>query len=110
MTSQDEIIILHIAYKRRGYLELTCCFRKGRWIAHHIDVEQVPCFKAGQHVGKATCGLLITWMLKRYLVGKGTCELHHIDVEKVPCFKVGQHVGKGTCGLLITGSSQEVPC
>ena len=67
MTSQDEIIILHIAYKRRGYLELTCCFRKGRWIAHHIDVEQVPCFKAGQHVGKATCGLLITWMLKRYL-------------------------------------------
>uniref|UniRef100_A0A2K2B9N7 Uncharacterized protein n=1 Tax=Populus trichocarpa TaxID=3694 RepID=A0A2K2B9N7_POPTR len=76
MTSQDEIIILHIAYKRRGYL----C--KGRWIAHHIDVEQLPCFKAGQHVGKATCGLLITWMLKRYLVGKGTCELHHIDVEK----------------------------
>jgi hypothetical protein len=49
-------------------------------------------------------------MLKRYLVGKGTCELHHIVVEKVPCFKVGQHVGKGTCGLLITGSSQEVPC
>ncbi|XP_038679268.1 E3 ubiquitin-protein ligase KEG-like [Tripterygium wilfordii] len=32
------------------YLELACCFRKGRWITHYTDVEKVPCFKVGQHV------------------------------------------------------------
>ncbi|KAL9349320.1 hypothetical protein Peur_056575 [Populus x canadensis] len=57
------------------------------WIAHHIDVEQVPCFKAGQHVGKATCGLLITWMLKRrYLVE--TAPPADLEVEQI--FEVGE--------------------
>ncbi|KAJ7949366.1 E3 ubiquitin-protein ligase KEG [Quillaja saponaria] len=33
-----------------GYLELACCFRKGRSITHYTDVEKVPCFKIGQYV------------------------------------------------------------
>ncbi|XP_062093109.1 E3 ubiquitin-protein ligase KEG [Humulus lupulus] len=33
-----------------GYLELACCFRKGRSTTHYTDVEKVSCFKVGQHV------------------------------------------------------------
>ncbi|KAL6514888.1 hypothetical protein OROGR_020467 [Orobanche gracilis] len=33
-----------------GYLDLACCFRKGRLSTHYTDVEKVPGFKVGQHV------------------------------------------------------------
>lgn len=33
-----------------GYLELACCFRKGKCSAHHTDVEKVRGFRIGQHV------------------------------------------------------------
>ncbi|KAK9169794.1 hypothetical protein Syun_001934 [Stephania yunnanensis] len=33
-----------------GYIELACCFRKGRYPTHYTDVEKVPCLKVGQHV------------------------------------------------------------
>ncbi|KAF8396264.1 hypothetical protein HHK36_017879 [Tetracentron sinense] len=33
-----------------GYLELACCFRKGRWITHYTDIEKIECLRVGQHV------------------------------------------------------------
>ncbi|XP_065867744.1 E3 ubiquitin-protein ligase KEG isoform X2 [Euphorbia lathyris] len=46
---KEGLAVVH-AVQETGYLELACCFRKGRWIAHYTDLEKVPCFKVGQHV------------------------------------------------------------
>ncbi|GLT45995.1 hypothetical protein SLA2020_197870 [Shorea laevis] len=46
---KESLAVVH-SVQETGYLELACCFRKGRWITHYSDVEKVPCFKVGQHV------------------------------------------------------------
>lgn len=46
---KESLAVVH-SVQETGYLELACCFRKGRWIAHYSDVEKIPCFKVGQHV------------------------------------------------------------
>ncbi|XP_034921316.1 E3 ubiquitin-protein ligase KEG isoform X2 [Populus alba] len=46
---KESLAVVH-SIQETGYLELACCFRKGRWIAHHTDIEKIPCFKVGQHV------------------------------------------------------------
>lgn len=46
---KESLAVVH-SVQDTGYLELACCFRKGRWITHYTDVEKVPCFKVGQHV------------------------------------------------------------
>ncbi|KAL8028693.1 hypothetical protein ABFX02_14G177400 [Erythranthe guttata] len=46
---KEGLAIVH-SVQDTGYLELACCFRKGRWSTHHTDVEKVPAFKVGQHV------------------------------------------------------------
>ncbi|XP_050234295.1 E3 ubiquitin-protein ligase KEG isoform X2 [Mercurialis annua] len=46
---KESLAVVH-SVQETGYLELACCFRKGRSIAHYTDVEKVPCFKVGQHV------------------------------------------------------------
>ncbi|KAJ9190547.1 hypothetical protein P3X46_001734 [Hevea brasiliensis] len=46
---KESLAVVH-SVQETGYLELACCFRKGRWITHYTDVEKVPCFKVGQHV------------------------------------------------------------
>ncbi|PSS24307.1 E3 ubiquitin-protein like [Actinidia chinensis var. chinensis] len=46
---KESIAVVH-SIQDNGYLELACCFRKGRWITHYTDIEKVPCFKIGQHV------------------------------------------------------------
>ncbi|KDP40550.1 hypothetical protein JCGZ_24549 [Jatropha curcas] len=46
---KESLAVVH-SVQETGYLELACCFRKGRWITHYTDVEKVPCFKIGQHV------------------------------------------------------------
>ncbi|CAL5330573.1 unnamed protein product [Camellia sinensis] len=46
---KESIAVVH-SVQDTGYLELACCFRKGRWITHYTDVEKVPGFKIGQHV------------------------------------------------------------
>ncbi|KAG2334172.1 hypothetical protein Bca52824_005352 [Brassica carinata] len=37
-------------FSEAGYLELACCFRKGRWSTHYTDLEKIPSLKAGQFV------------------------------------------------------------
>lgn len=32
------------------FLELACCTRRNRWLAHASDVEKVSCYKVGQYV------------------------------------------------------------
>ncbi|KAL3732566.1 hypothetical protein ACJRO7_029250 [Eucalyptus globulus] len=46
---KESLALVH-SVQETGYLELACCFRKGRWITHYTDVEKVPSFKVGQHV------------------------------------------------------------
>lgn len=46
---KDSLAVVH-SVPETGYLELACCFRKGRWSTHYTDVEKVPSFKTGQHV------------------------------------------------------------
>ncbi len=46
---KESLAVVH-SVQETGYLELACCFRKGRWITHYTDVEKVPCFKVGQYV------------------------------------------------------------
>ncbi|KAL0291453.1 UNVERIFIED_CONTAM: E3 ubiquitin-protein ligase KEG, partial [Sesamum calycinum] len=53
---KEGLAIVH-SVQDTGYLELACCFRKGRWITHHSDVEKVPGFRVGQHI-KFRTGLL----------------------------------------------------
>jgi len=47
--AKDTLAVVH-SIQDSGYLELAGCSRKGKWIAHCMDVEKVPCFKIGQHV------------------------------------------------------------
>ncbi|KAM7267301.1 hypothetical protein ACFE04_009467 [Oxalis oulophora] len=46
---KESLAVVH-SVQDTGYLDLACCFRKGRWIAHYTDVEKVPSYKVGQHV------------------------------------------------------------
>lgn len=46
---KESLAVVH-SVQETGYLELACCFRKGKWITHYTDVEKVPSFKVGQHV------------------------------------------------------------
>ncbi|KAJ3676288.1 hypothetical protein LUZ60_003700 [Juncus effusus] len=46
---KESIAVVH-SMPDSGYLELTGCFRKGKWSTHYMDVEKVPCFKVGQYV------------------------------------------------------------
>nr|XP_027079322.1 E3 ubiquitin-protein ligase KEG-like isoform X2 [Coffea arabica] len=46
---KDSLAVVH-SVQETGYLELACCFRKGKWITHYSDVEKVQGFKVGQHV------------------------------------------------------------
>ncbi|VVA21922.1 PREDICTED: E3 ubiquitin-ligase KEG [Prunus dulcis] len=46
---KESLAVVH-SVQDTGYLELACCFRKGRWITHYTDVEKVPCLKIGQYV------------------------------------------------------------
>ncbi|CAA0831427.1 E3 ubiquitin-protein ligase KEG [Striga hermonthica] len=46
---KEGLAVVH-SVQDTGYLELACCFRKGRWSTHYSDVEKVPAFKVGQHV------------------------------------------------------------
>ncbi|KAK4483563.1 hypothetical protein RD792_010762 [Penstemon davidsonii] len=53
---KESLAIVH-SIQESGYLELSCCFRKGRWSTHYGDVEKVPGFRIGQHV-KFRTGLI----------------------------------------------------
>ncbi|XWS65471.1 hypothetical protein CRYUN_Cryun05aG0115600 [Craigia yunnanensis] len=46
---KERLAVVH-SVQDTGYLELACCFRKGRWITHFSDVEKVRGYKVGQHV------------------------------------------------------------
>ncbi|EPS65316.1 hypothetical protein M569_09458, partial [Genlisea aurea] len=46
---KEGLAIVH-SIQDNGYLELSCCFRKGRFPTHHSDVEKVPGFRVGQLV------------------------------------------------------------
>ncbi|XP_058226000.1 E3 ubiquitin-protein ligase KEG isoform X1 [Rhododendron vialii] len=46
---KESVAVVH-SVQDNGYLELACCFRKGRWITHHQDIEKIARFKIGQHV------------------------------------------------------------
>ncbi|CAN1781254.1 E3 ubiquitin-protein ligase KEG, partial [Linum perenne] len=45
----ESLAVVH-SVQETGYLDLACCFRKGRWSTHYTDVEKVPSLKVGQHV------------------------------------------------------------
>ncbi|KAH9686311.1 E3 ubiquitin-protein ligase KEG [Citrus sinensis] len=46
---KESLAVVH-SIQDNGYLELACCFRKGRWSTHYTDVEKIPSYKVGQHV------------------------------------------------------------
>lgn len=46
---KEGLAVVH-SIQDTGYLELACCFRKGRYPTHYTDVEKVPDFRVGQHV------------------------------------------------------------
>ncbi|KAJ9565742.1 hypothetical protein OSB04_001708 [Centaurea solstitialis] len=46
---KESLAVVH-SVQDTGYLELACCFRKGKWMTHHTDIEKVLGFKIGQHV------------------------------------------------------------
>ncbi|KAF8398239.1 hypothetical protein HHK36_017165 [Tetracentron sinense] len=46
---KEGLAVVH-SVQDSGYLELACCFRKGRSMAHYTDVEKVSCLRVGQHV------------------------------------------------------------
>ncbi|OVA18516.1 Protein kinase domain [Macleaya cordata] len=46
---KENLAVVH-SVQDTGYLELACCFRKGRWMTHYTDVEKVASLKIGQHV------------------------------------------------------------
>ncbi|KAI4323566.1 hypothetical protein L6164_023161 [Bauhinia variegata] len=46
---KESLAVVH-SVQDSGYLELACCFRKGKFPTHFTDVEKVPCFKVGQYV------------------------------------------------------------
>ncbi|XP_020597993.1 E3 ubiquitin-protein ligase KEG isoform X2 [Phalaenopsis equestris] len=46
---KDSIAVVH-SIQDSGYLELAGCFRKGKCVAHYMDVEKVSCLKVGDYV------------------------------------------------------------
>ncbi|KAI4332960.1 hypothetical protein L6164_017825 [Bauhinia variegata] len=46
---KESLAVVH-SIQDSGYLELACCFRKGKWPTHYTDVEKVPPLKVGQYV------------------------------------------------------------
>ncbi|XP_038995389.1 E3 ubiquitin-protein ligase KEG-like [Hibiscus syriacus] len=46
---KENLAVVH-SIQDTGYLELACCFRKGKWSTHFSDVEKVSSYKVGQHV------------------------------------------------------------
>ncbi|KAG0503137.1 hypothetical protein HPP92_003209 [Vanilla planifolia] len=46
---KDSIAVVH-SIQDSGYLELAGCFRKGKWMAHYMDVEKVACLEVGNYV------------------------------------------------------------
>lgn len=46
---KESLAVVH-SVQDTGYLELACCFRKGRLMTHYTDVEKVSGFRIGQHV------------------------------------------------------------
>ncbi|KAL5799381.1 hypothetical protein ACOSQ4_032265 [Xanthoceras sorbifolium] len=46
---KESLAVVH-SVQDTGYLELACCFRKGKWSTHFTDVEKVPPVKVGHHV------------------------------------------------------------
>lgn len=46
---KEGLAVVH-SVQENGYLELACCFRKGRYSTHYTEVEKVPSLKVGQHV------------------------------------------------------------
>lgn len=46
---KESLAVVH-SVPDTGYLELACCFRKGKWITHYMDVEKVLGFRVGQYV------------------------------------------------------------
>lgn len=50
---KESLAIVH-SVQDNGYLELACCFRKGRLFTHYSDVEKVPGLRVGQHVSFRT--------------------------------------------------------
>lgn len=46
---KESLAVVH-SVPDTGYLELACCFRKGKWITHYMDVDKVSGFKIGQYV------------------------------------------------------------
>jgi len=46
---KEGVAVIH-SVQDNGYLELACCFRKGKWITHYTDVEKMPRLKVGQYV------------------------------------------------------------
>ncbi|GAB2299458.1 hypothetical protein Dimus_033526 [Dionaea muscipula] len=47
--AKEGLAVVH-SVQDNGYLELACCFRKGKWNTHYTDVEKVPSLKIGQYV------------------------------------------------------------
>lgn len=46
---KEGVAVVH-SVQDNGYLELACCFRKGKWHAHDTDMEKIPSLKVGQYV------------------------------------------------------------
>ncbi|KAK1570931.1 hypothetical protein Q3G72_009243 [Acer saccharum] len=46
---KESLAVVH-SVQDTGYLDLACCFRKGKWSTHFTDVEKIPPFKVGHHV------------------------------------------------------------
>ncbi|PHU09809.1 E3 ubiquitin-protein ligase KEG [Capsicum chinense] len=46
---KESLAVVH-SVQDTGYLELACCFRKGRLMTHYTDIEKVSGFRIGQHV------------------------------------------------------------
>lgn len=46
---KDSLAVIHSLHDY-SYLELVCCFRKGRFLAHCTEVEKVAHIRIGQHV------------------------------------------------------------
>ncbi|XP_059652018.1 E3 ubiquitin-protein ligase KEG isoform X2 [Cornus florida] len=46
---KESLAVVH-SVQDSGYIELACCFRKGKLVTPYTDVEKVPSFKIGQHV------------------------------------------------------------
>ncbi|XP_051123655.1 E3 ubiquitin-protein ligase KEG [Andrographis paniculata] len=53
---KEGLAIVH-SVQETGYLELACCFWRGKSSTHYTEVEKVPGFKVGQHV-KFRAGLV----------------------------------------------------